>query len=158
MNKLCIDRFGFNPNRSLQHRFSYFILATCSPSACSRLPASCPSFFLDAARCACKKTTTNLPGQPTTISPGSNDRFGIISGTTATVGGTWIIYISGRELFICHHPPLTMIFYEPPSQHEQYIIPLATVSIRCPLHGRSNMMPHLCCIRSQPLAHRFHCR
>ena len=62
--------------RSLQHRFSHFILATCSPSACSRLPASCPLFFLDAARCACKKTTTNLPGQPTTISPGSNDRFG----------------------------------------------------------------------------------
>ena len=66
-----------NPNRSLQHRFSYFILATCSPAACSRLPASCPSFFLDVARYACKKTTANLLGQPTTISSGSNDRFGL---------------------------------------------------------------------------------
>ena len=66
-----------NPNRSLQHRFFNFILATCSPAARSRLPASCPSFFLDVARYACKKTTANLLGQPTTISSGSNDRFGL---------------------------------------------------------------------------------
>ena len=64
-----------NPNRSLQHRFFNFILETCSPAACSRLPASCPLFFLDVARYACKKTTANLLGQPTTISSGSNDRI-----------------------------------------------------------------------------------
>ena len=61
--------------RSLQHRFFNFILETCSPAACSRLPASCPLFFLDVARYACKKTTANLLGQPTTISSGSNDRI-----------------------------------------------------------------------------------
>ena len=70
-------RLGLNPNRSLQHRFFNFILETCSPAACSRLPASCPLFFLDVARYACKKTTANLLGQPTTISSGSNDRFGL---------------------------------------------------------------------------------
>ena len=62
--------------RSLQHRFFNFILETCSPAACSRLPASCPLFFLDVARYACKKTTANLLGQSTTISSGSNDLFG----------------------------------------------------------------------------------
>ena len=66
----------YNPNRSLQHRFFNFILTTCSPAACSRLPASCPLFFLDVARYACKKTTANLLGQSTTISSGSNDLFG----------------------------------------------------------------------------------
>ena len=81
-----------NPNRSLQHRFFNFILATCSPAARSRLPASCPSFFLDVARYACKKTTANLLGQPTTISSGSNDRFGLKSRAGITSHTAFLLY------------------------------------------------------------------
>ena len=48
------------------------------PGCLQPLAGILPAVFPGVAHYACKKTTANLPGQPTTISSGSNDRFGFI--------------------------------------------------------------------------------
>ena len=63
-----------NTSRSLQHCFHIPSRQSCSPSACSRLPASCPSFFPDAALYDCKKQQPACLGnQPQSVRASMTD-------------------------------------------------------------------------------------